>query len=139
MQMGFSTSIGAYLFLLEHNFRLENIRNKMEGAEVMYRSKKNMEPPVPYKNESKLAKMLDIPMSLLPDVFHLEFSGNREATLTGCTGIQEYEEGVITIGAGKISVRFCGNVQIRSMTEDAIVLEGIIQSVSFLPASEQKS
>ncbi len=139
MRFILSTSIGAYLFLLEHNFKLENVRNKMEGAEAMNRSKKNVGQPVPYKNESKLAKMLDIPMSLLPDVFHLEFSGNREATLTGCTGIQEYEEGVITIGAGKISVRFCGNIQIRSMTEDAIVLEGVFHSVTFLPASEQKS
>ena len=105
----------------------------------MNRSKKNTVPPAPYQHESKLAKMLDIPMSLLPDVFHLEFSGNREATLIGCTGIQEYGEGVITVGAGKISVRFCGKIHIRSMTEDSIVLEGVIQSVAFLPASEQKT
>ncbi len=98
-------------------------------------SRRGKEPAAPYSAESKVAKLLDIPMSVLPEVFHLEFSGNREASLIGCTGIQEYEEGIITVGAGKLWVRFTGeDLQIRTMTEEAIVLEGVIQSVAFLPA-----
>lgn len=102
----------------------------------MGRRKKNTEPPTPYQTESKIAKIFDIPMSTLPEVFQLEFSGNREAVLTGCTGIQEYGEGVITVGAGKLSVRFCGDIQVRSMTENSVVLEGVFQSVAFLSASK---
>ncbi len=100
----------------------------------MGRKKKKTEPAAPYRIEDRISRMMDIPMSLLPEVFQLEFSGNREAILTGCSGIQEYGDGVITAGAGKLWVRFCGDIRIRSMTEDSIVIEGVIQSVSFLRA-----
>lgn len=99
--------------------------------------KKKAEAAASYQTEHRHSKMLDLP-PILQNTFYLEMTGNQEATLIGCTGIQEYGEGVITIGAGKKSVRFCGNIQIRSMSEDSIVLEGDLQSVTFLSSTTQK-
>ena len=104
----------------------------------MGRKGKKREPEAPYQIESRISRMMDVPMSLLPEVFQLEFSGNREAVLNGCSGIREYGEGVTTAGAGKVWVKFCGDIRIRSMTEDSIVIEGVIQSVSFLPAPDAR-
>ncbi len=86
----------------------------------------------PFHRESQLAKMLDIPMQVLPQVFHLDMSGNREAVIVGCESIREYALGCITIGAGKLAVQFCGDaLQIRNMNEGTIVIEGEIHTIHF--------
>lgn len=91
----------------------------------------------PYYIESRMARILDLPLSVMPDVFHLDMSGNREAVLVGCEGIREYAEGCISIGVKELIVQFCGeNLQIRSMNEGTVVIEGIIHSVTFEKARD---
>lgn len=92
----------------------------------------------PYHIEKQMARMLDFPMSVMPDVFHLDMSGNREAVIVGCEGIREYMEGCISIGARELTVQFCGeDLRIRSMNEGTVMIEGIIRSVSFEKGREQ--
>lgn len=94
--------------------------------------RRRKQPKEPYQTENKVARILDIPPSIFPDVFHLELSGNREAVMVGCDGILEYIEGSVAISTGKMGVRFSGDdLRIRNMNEGTIVIEGIIRTIAF--------
>ena len=88
--------------------------------------------PEPWEDVLVCDTYKDIPMQVLPQVFHLDMSGNREAVIVGCESIREYALGCITIGAGKLAVQFCGDaLQIRNMNEGTIVIEGEIHTIHF--------
>lgn len=92
----------------------------------------------PYQTETRIARMLDVPPSVLPGVFRLEMSGNREAVVVGCEGIREYVEGGIAISAGKMMIKFTGDrLQIRSMNDGTIVVEGGIYGIAFSQAGSK--
>jgi len=86
----------------------------------------------PFETENRIARMLDIPSSVLPGVFRLEVSGNREAVITECLGIREYIPGRITLAVEQMLLTFTGEaLQIRSMNSGTVVVEGKISSVAF--------
>lgn len=80
----------------------------------------------------RIAKMLDIPSSALIGLPQMELSGNREAVVEGCQGILEYDENVVRLATGKMSIKFTGrNLQIRVLTHDSAIVEGFIVSIEF--------
>ena len=63
----------------------------------------------------------------------IELCGNRRATIEGCGGVLEYDPETVKLRMGKLCVRFSGrNLKIRSMTRDALVLEGFISGLEYL-------
>jgi YabP family. len=64
---------------------------------------------------------------------HIELNGNREAVVEGCSGVLEYDTGVVRVRAGKLTVRFTGRgLVIQSLTEDSLVVSGFITGIEFL-------
>lgn len=87
----------------------------------------------PIQAAQKLTEILDIPQSALPASAQIEISGNREAIIEGCQGILEYDENVIKLTTGRMNVRFAGRgLQIKVLTHDSAVIEGIINIIEFL-------
>jgi len=78
-------------------------------------------------------KVLELPADLLLGMAHFELSGNREVIIDGCRAILEYDENLIRLNAGKLSVRFTGRgLTIRNLKRDSVIIEGFIVSVEFL-------
>lgn len=81
----------------------------------------------------KAAKVLELPLDLVAGTAHLEFSGNREVIIEGCRGILEYDEDIVCIDAGKMTVRFMGRgLELRNFTDHSAIINGFILSVEFL-------
>lgn len=79
-----------------------------------------------------VAKALDLPPNIFSDLAHIELSGNNEAIVDGCKGVIEYDENIVRLDTGKMTVRFLGSdLSIRSLTDDNAVIEGTITSVEF--------
>ncbi|MBE6835243.1 MAG: hypothetical protein E7515_03210 [Ruminococcaceae bacterium] len=63
---------------------------------------------------------------------HIELEGNRELILDGCKGIVEYENERIKICTDTLMVAVTGDsLEIRTYTQDQIVIGGKILSVEF--------
>jgi sporulation protein YqfC len=81
----------------------------------------------------KAARALDLPVDLVAGMVHFDFSGNREVTIEGCRGILEYDENIICVDTGKMTVRFMGrDLELRNFTDHSAVINGYIASVEFL-------
>lgn len=81
----------------------------------------------------KLINALDLPKTAMPGVSGIELSGNREAVIDGCRGILQYDDDLIKLSAGKLTVCFRGNMLcVRSLTPDQATIEGEIVSIEFL-------
>ena len=94
--------------------------------------KRRKNPKEPFETETQIARLLDIPPYVLPGVFRLEMSGNREAVVTECERIREYAQGRIVLAAEKMLLSFTGeDLMIRSMNVGTVVVEGKIASVAF--------
>lgn len=90
-----------------------------------------MQEPAP-ASKSRLTKMLELPAAALPGLPQIEISGNQEAVVEGCQGILEYDENVIRLSAGKMSIRFTGrNLQVRVLTQSSAVVAGFLTGVEF--------
>ncbi len=64
---------------------------------------------------------------------HIELKGNREAVVEGCSGVLEYDTGVVRVRAGKLTVRFSGRgLVIQCLTTDSLVVTGFITGIEFL-------
>ena len=80
-----------------------------------------------------LAKLFEVPQNALSGVAQIEIAGNREAVIDGCQGILEYDENVIKLSAGRMSIRFSGRgLQIKVLTHDSAVVEGFITGIEFI-------
>lgn len=85
------------------------------------------------KAAEKTVRALDLSADLIAGMVHLELSGNREAVVEGCRGVLEYDENVIRIDGGKISVRFMGTgLELRNFTDHSATISGVITSIEFL-------
>lgn len=85
------------------------------------------------KSVEKLVSAFDLPKTILPGMANIELSGNREAMVDGCGGILQYDDEMIKLLAGKLTVCFYGNrLTIRTLTADQAVIEGEIVSIQFL-------
>lgn len=81
----------------------------------------------------KVARLLELPAAALPNMAHIELLGNREAIVDGCKGVLEYDENVVRLHTGKITLRFTGSdLSIKSLTADQAIIEGIILNIEFL-------
>lgn len=84
------------------------------------------------KSRESIAKLLDVPENIYEAFAQIVLCGNREAILDGCQGVVEYEDNYIKLKIGRQIVRFTGNkLQIKCMTDDNVIIEGIIKSVDF--------
>lgn len=87
-------------------------------------------PPVP---TNKLVQLLDIPPSALAGIPQIELAGNREAVIDGCQGILEYDENIIKLTTGKMSIKFTGRaLQLKVLTHDSAVVDGFITNIEFI-------
>lgn len=81
----------------------------------------------------KAARSLELPIDLVTGMVHFEFSSNREVIIEGLSGILEYDENLVCVDAGKMTVRFMGRgLEIRNFTEHSVVIDGFISTVEFL-------
>lgn len=92
------------------------------------------EPAAPPEEQSlALPRLLDIPATALGSMCQMELAGNREAIIDGCQGILEYDENVIRLAVGKMSVKFTGRgLQIKVLTHNSAVVEGYIANIEFI-------
>lgn len=64
---------------------------------------------------------------------HMEINGNTEAVVDGCSGILEYDNDVVRIRTGKLTVRFTGRgLAIKCLTVDSLVVTGFFTGIEFL-------
>ena len=62
----------------------------------------------------------------------IEFRSNRSVVVEGCRGILEYDDCVIRVSVGRMNLKFEGrNLEVVSMSTDAIAIEGFILALSF--------
>lgn len=79
-----------------------------------------------------VADALELPKGIESGL-HIEISGNREAVVTGCKSITEYDQDIVQISTGGLQVRFIGaSLELRSLSEDMVIIEGRIASVEFI-------
>lgn len=63
---------------------------------------------------------------------HLDIKSNREVIVEGCNTIEEYDENIVKIKTPKMGISFFGkNLEIKCMSVDSLVVEGIISSIEF--------
>jgi len=61
-----------------------------------------------------------------------QFKGNREVIIDGCKGILEYDDTVVRITTGRLSLRFMGrNLSLKCLSDNSAVITGRITSVEF--------
>lgn len=104
------------------------------------RNRRRSTPPLPADpapasapKETALSRILDIPASALGGIPQLQLSGNREAVVEGCQGILEYDENIIKLNTGKMSITFVGRgLQVKVLTHDSAVVAGFITGIEFL-------
>ena len=83
--------------------------------------------------KEKLACAMQLPMPAIMDLSHFALNGNREAVIDGCKGIIEYDENMIKLNTGKMITKFLGRrLNIKCLTPDSLVIEGIITSIEFI-------
>ncbi len=84
-------------------------------------------PKIPFKE--KISDDLDIS----PSLPHIEIFGNREATVNGCKGVLQYDDGIIRMNTGKYTIRFTGkNLSMTSLGLEQAVIKGRILEVEFI-------
>lgn len=80
----------------------------------------------------KTVKTLELPPDILSGMAHFELSGNREIVVDGCRSVLEYDENVIRLKAGNLTVRVTGRgLEMRNLKRDSAIIEGFIMGVEF--------
>jgi sporulation protein YqfC len=87
---------------------------------------------IPAVAMEKTVRALELTPDVLSGMAHFELSGNREVVVDGCRGILEYDENVIRLLAGKLTVRFTGRgLELRNLRKDSAIIEGFITAIEF--------
>lgn len=98
----------------------------------MRRGKTKRRPPG-WRAAERIGEELDLPKIVMPDVAHIELSGNREAIIDGCKGVLDYDDQSIRLNTGRTIVRFTGSdLTMRALTLEQAVISGTILSIDFL-------
>lgn len=93
--------------------------------------KKNLKNKETENSKKKLKEIL-IPSIMDLKSSQIEILGNNEAIIEGCKGILEYEEDIIKLNLGKMSVKFFGrNLTVKCMNNDNVILNGFITNIEF--------
>lgn len=78
-------------------------------------------------------KMSDVIPAELTDTPIMSLTGDREITVDGFRGIEEYTDDCVTFRAGKLNVCVSGSgLEIRYMSLHTIVIGGSIRSVGLM-------
>jgi len=89
--------------------------------------------PLSVDAKAKLGDVFDIPQSAMAGMPQIELSGNREALVDGCQGVLEYDDTVIKLSTGKMSVMFTGrSLQIKVLTHNSAIVGGYITGIEFI-------
>ena len=97
------------------------------------RNRKGSDTPPTVDAQPKLTRLLDIPPSAMAGMPQIELSGNQEAIIDGCQGILEYDENIIKLTTGKMSIKFTGrHLQVKVLTHDSAVVAGFITGIEFI-------
>jgi len=84
------------------------------------------------KPKGALGEMFDIPRAAVSGEMQIELAGNTEAIVTGCTGVLEYDEGVVRLSGKSINVRFTGRrLLLKALTRESAIVEGFIMNMEF--------
>ncbi|MBQ2903246.1 MAG: YabP/YqfC family sporulation protein [Clostridia bacterium] len=76
--------------------------------------------------------ILDLPQDAVSGYAHIEISGNREAIIEGCQGVLEYNDNLIALNTGRLTVRICGcGLTIISMQNGQAIIRGTITGVDY--------
>ncbi|WP_101911129.1 YabP/YqfC family sporulation protein [Marasmitruncus massiliensis] len=79
-----------------------------------------------------IARSLELPVDVLEGLPEIELLGNQEAVIEHCQSVLEYNDQVVRIRAGRLTLKFTGRgLRLRTMTGDSIVVEGFFTSVEF--------
>lgn len=81
---------------------------------------------------SKSTKM-GLAHTLVHPAVHIDFTGNQEALVEGCTGVIEYNDHIIRLNTDQFILKFTGrNLQVSCMTEESMIVKGFIVSLEYL-------
>ena len=82
---------------------------------------------------ARIAELFDLPDDLVAGACHAEILGDRQFFLEGHEGILSYGTECIDISAGTLVVRIRGRgLQLRSMTEHEVRIQGTIEAVEYI-------
>lgn len=81
----------------------------------------------------KKSKKEFVPVEFNGSVPILEFSGNRQVTVEGSTGVLQYESEVIKINTKLMIIAFYGrNLNLKSISPMTVIIEGFITNTEFI-------
>ncbi len=81
----------------------------------------------------RLSQMLDVPLDVVADVPRFTLNDNRELSIENYKSIEGYEKTEIVLRAKQYRIRILGeNLEIMAITDQEIVIHGIITSLSLL-------
>ena len=82
---------------------------------------------------TEAAEMFDLPADVVAGLPHVELMGNRQFYMERHRGILSYSGEEIAINGEKMIVRVCGeNLELVSMTGDALRIQGVIRRVEWV-------
>ena len=85
------------------------------------------------KPRTGIGELFDIPGAVTTGEMQIELAGNTEAVITGCTGVLEYDPGIIRLAGKKLSVKFTGRgLALRALTQNSAIIQGYILNVEFV-------
>jgi sporulation protein YqfC len=87
-----------------------------------------------HKFRNKILDILQIPDNIFSDISPIDFSGNKEVVIEDCKGIIEYDNKIIMLHIGCNTIaKFSGvDLNIKSLTDKNLIIEGSIISLEFL-------
>lgn len=84
------------------------------------------------KFKEKISTVLSIPQEIVMDVPRIVFDSNTKVYIENFKGISEYSGESIRINAGRYIISLSGEgMEIKSMTTEEVIIEGIIKTVDF--------
>lgn len=62
----------------------------------------------------------------------VSITGNRSVVVDGCDGIVDYDDEMVILRTGRLTVRLGGHgLRLKKLTENSAVIEGIITKVEY--------
>ncbi len=62
----------------------------------------------------------------------ISITGNRSVVVDGCDGIVDYDEKMVILRTGRLTVRLEGHgLRLKKLTENSAVIEGVIAKVEY--------
>ena len=76
---------------------------------------------------------LDLPFEVFTGTPYIEIRGDEEVVISGCKNILEFQDDILRINCGKLTLRVAGNgLTLTNMSENRLVVAGKICEVSYI-------